>query len=224
VKTTPERSSLEAPEPDARPQKKPRNRVLRFMGELPGLIIIAFILALLIKTFLFQAFYIPSGSMEPTLHGCPGCTGDRILVDKIPYYFHDPRRGDIIVFSDPTPGAQPDRGVIGGFFHWLFEGLGVQHPSNEDFVKRVVGLPGDTVSGQGGSVYVNGVKLSEPYLTQTTAPFQKFHVPAGELFVMGDNRGDSLDSRFGLGFIPIKDVIGKAQIIIWPPSRFGLLH
>ena len=149
MKTTPERHSLEAPEPDASPQKKPRNRVLKFMGELPGLIIIAFILALLIKTFLFQAFYIPSGSMEPTLR-CP-CTGDRILVEKIPYYFHDPRRGDIIVFSDPSPGAQPERGVVGGFFHWLFEGLGVQHPTNEDFVKRVIGLPGDTVWAQGGS-------------------------------------------------------------------------
>ena len=224
MKTTPERNSLEAPEPDAKPQQKPRNRALKSMGELPGLILIAFILALLIKTFLFQAFYIPSGSMEPTLHGCTGCTGDRILVDKIPYYFHDPRRGDIIVFSDPHPTAQPDRGVVGGFFHWLFEGLGVQHPSNEDFVKRVIGLPGDTVWAKGGSVYVNGAKLNEPYLTQKTADFPHTPVPKGELFVMGDNRGDSLDSRFGLGFIPIRNVIGKAQIIIWPPSRFGLLH
>ncbi len=224
MKTTPERSSLEAPKPDAGPKKKPRNRVLKFMGELPGLVIMAFILALLIKTFLFQAFYIPSGSMEPTLHGCTGCTGDRILVDKIPYYFHDPHRGDIIVFSDPKPAAEPSRGAIGGFFHWLFQGLGVQHPTNEDFVKRVIGLPGDTVWAQGGSVYVDGTKLDEPYLTQKTADFQRTHVPPGELFVMGDNRSDSLDSRFGLGFIPINKVIGKAQLIIWPPSRFGLLH
>ena len=93
------------------------------MGELPGLIIIAFVLALLIKTFLFQAFFIPVGSMEPTL-----MPGDRVLVNKMPYYFHDPRRGDIIVFADPHPTAPTDRGVVGGFFHWLFRGSGSRNP------------------------------------------------------------------------------------------------
>jgi signal peptidase I len=218
VKTT-ERDSLEAPEPSAEPQKKRRNPILQFMGELPGLILMAFILALLIKTFLVQAFFIPSGSMEPTL-----MPGDRVLVLKVPYYFHDPRRGDIIVFEDPDPKAQPDRGVVGGFFHWMFQGLGVQKPENEDFIKRVIGLPGDTVWAKGGSVYVNGLKLSEPYLTQKTDDFPKTKVPDGSLFVMGDNRSNSLDSRFGLGFIPIDKVIGKAEIVIWPPSRAGLLH
>jgi signal peptidase I len=218
VKTSAE-PSAEPAEPDATPEKKPRNPILRFMGELPGLIIIAFVLALLIKTFLVQAFYIPSGSMEPTL-----MPGDRVLVVKVPYYFHDPRRGDIIVFEDPHPSASSDRGVIGGFFHWIVQGLGVQHPDNEDFIKRVIGLPGDTVWAKGGSVYVNGVKLDEPYLTQQTQDFPHTTVPDGELFVMGDNRSNSLDSRFGLGFIPIDKVIGKADIIIWPPSRMGLLH
>lgn len=223
MKTTPERDSLGSPELKSAP-KPPRNPILRFMGELPVLIVMAFILALLIKTFLLQAFYIPSGSMEPTLHGCTGCTGDRIIVSKVPYYFHDPERGDIIVFSDPDPSKEPDRGVVGGFFHWMFQGLGVQHPDNEDFVKRVIGLPGDTVWAQGGSVYVNGKKLDEPYLTERTADFDKTHVPRGQLFVLGDNRGNSLDSRFGLGFVPIANVIGIAEVIVWPPSRIGLVH
>jgi signal peptidase I len=216
--TTPERDSLESPEPETE-ETRHRNPVVRFLGELPGLILLAFILALLIKTFLVQAFFIPSGSMEPTL-----MPGDRVLVLKVPYYFHDPRRGDIVVFSDPNPANQPDRGVVSGFTHWLFQGLGVQHPDNEDFIKRVIGLPGETVWAKGGHVYVDGKQIAEPYLTQTTADFPKTKVPAGELFVMGDNRGNSLDSRFGLGFIPIDKVIGKAEIVIWPPGRFGLLH
>jgi signal peptidase I len=213
---TEERSSLEEPEPQ---QSSRKHGVLGFLGELPGLILMALVLALLIRTFLFQAFYIPSPSMEPTL-----TMGDRVLVDKIPYYFHPPRRGDIIVFENPNPGAVPDRGVVGGFFHWLLQGLGAQQPENEDFIKRVIGLPGDTVEGKNGFVYVNGKKLDEPYLTQTTRPFAAVKVPAGKLFVMGDNRGNSLDSRFGLGYVPIDKVVGKAFIIIWPPSRFGLLH
>ncbi len=156
--TTAQRDSLEAPEPETSP--KHRNPVLQFLGELPGLILMAFVLALLIKTFLVQAFFIPSGSMEPTL-----MPGDRVIVVKVPYYFHDPRRGDVIVFEDPDPSKQPDRGVIGGFFHWLVQGLGAAPPDNEDFIKRVIGLPGETVWAKGGNVYVDGVKIDEPYLT-----------------------------------------------------------
>lgn len=214
---TAERASLEDPEPND--DKKARHGFLGFLGEVPGLVLMAFVLALIIRTFLFQAFFIPSPSMEPTL-----IQGDRVLVNKIPYYFHDPRRGDIIVFSNPNPEATPSRGFVGGFFHWLFQGLGFQQPENEDFIKRVVGLPGDVVEGMHGFVYVNGVKLNEPYLTQHTQPFPATTVPAGKLFVMGDNRGNSLDSRFGLGFVPIDNVIGKAFVKIWPPSRAGLLH
>lgn len=213
---TQERPSLEAPEPQ---EPRIRHRVFGFLGELPGLILMALVLALLIRTFLFQAFYIPSPSMEPTL-----VVGDRVLVNKIPYYFRDPRRGDIVVFENPSPGATPDRGIIGGFFHWLLQGLGAQQPESEDFIKRVIGVPGDTVQGKGGFVYVNGQRLDEPYLTQTTRPFPATTVPAGKLFVMGDNRANSLDSRFGLGFVPISKVVGKAFIVIWPPSRFGLLN
>jgi signal peptidase I len=156
--------------------------------------------------------------MEPTL-----LPGDRVLVLKVPYYFGDPKQGDIIVFEDPDPSKQPDRGVVGGFFHWMFEGLGVQRPDSEDFIKRVIGTPGDVVSGRGGKVYVNGEAIDEPYLTQPTDRFDRFEVPPGELFVMGDNRGNSLDSRFTLGTVPIDNVIGKAEVVIWPPGDLGLI-
>ena len=212
--TTAKRDSLEAPEPET-PQKH-RNPVLQFLGELPGLILMAFVLALLIKTLLVQAFFIPSGSMEPTL-----MPGDRVIVVKVPYYLHDPQRGDVIVFEDPDPSKQPDRGVVGGLIHWLVQGLGAAPPDNEDFIKRVIGLPGETVWAKGGDVYVDGVKLDEPYLIQETDDFPKTKVPEGTLFVMGDNRGNSLDSRFGLGYVPLGQVIGKADLVIWPPSRAG---
>jgi signal peptidase I len=220
VKTTSEQETLEPPpEQVPAPADEAGKGIVRYLGELPVLVVIAFVIALLIKTFFLQAFFIPSGSMEPTL-----MPGDRVLVQKISYYFHDPRRGDIIVFEDPHPGVGHDRGLVGGFFHWMFQGLGVQKPSNEDFVKRVIGLPGETVQGKGGSVYVNGTKLDEPYLSQQTAGFPKTTVPAGSLFVMGDNRGNSLDSRFGLGFVPESKVIGQAWVVIWPPGRDGLIH
>lgn len=220
MKTT-ERESLEAPEPkrDAPPShRKRRNPVTQFLGELPGLIIMAFVLALLIKTFLIQAFFIPSGSMEPTL-----VPGDRVLVLKVPYYFGDPDRGDIIVFEDPDPGNQPERGLVGGIVHWMFEGLGVQRPDNEDFIKRVIGTPGDVVSARDGQVFVNDEPIDESYLVQPTDDFPKRRVPEGKLFVMGDNRGNSLDSRFSLGFVPIDSVIGKAEVVIWPPGDLSLI-
>ncbi|MEA2580288.1 MAG: signal peptidase [Actinomycetota bacterium] len=199
-----------------------------FLRGFPGLVVSAFVIALLVKSFLFPVFFIPSASMEPTLVG----PGDRILVDKVPYYFHDPRRGDIIVFSNPN--APPiDRGVIGGFFHWLGQGLGFtghaeascgdKNP-DEDFVKRVIGLPGDTVEGKDGGVLIDGQRLSEPYLPQglKTSPFAAQTVPEGKLFVMGDNRSDSCDSRLALGLVPIDNVIGQVAVIIWPPSRMGM--
>ena len=230
MKTT-ERESIEAPEPGTTDPKTPakhRNPVLQFLGELPGLIIMAFVLALLIKTFLVQAFFIPSGSMEPTL-----VPGDRVLVLKVPYYFGEPDRGDIIVFEDPDPAGVPDRGIVGGFVHWMFEGLGVQRPDSEDFIKRVIGTPGDSVWAEEGQVFVNGKPIDEPYLTQPTDDFPtscsgkqkpcKTKVPEGKLFVMGDNRGNSLDSRFSLGFVPIDKVIGKAEVVVWPPSDLGLI-
>lgn len=186
-----------------------------FLRELPILILIAFGLAIVLKTFFVQAFYIPSGSMEPTLQ-----PGDRVLVRKILY---EPQRGDVIVFSDPQGRPGPERGIAGGFLHWLSEGLGFARPEHEDFIKRVIGLPGETVELRNGRLYVDGVRVREPYLEppQDTRDYGPEQVPEGALFVLGDNRLNSNDSRFGLGFVPVDKVIGRAFVVVWPPSRIG---
>jgi signal peptidase I len=201
-----------------------RSGGLSFLQELPFLLLVAFVLALLIKTFLVQAFYIPSESMDPTLK-----VGDRVLVNKLTYRFHPPHRGDIIVFQDPNPTAEVHRNPVSAFFHWLGEGLGLSTSPDKDFIKRVIGLPGETVEVRVingvGIVYVDGKPLKEPYLNaiKETRPYPPHVVPKGELFVMGDNRTNSNDSRYGLGFIPESKVVGRAFVIIWPPSRFRWL-
>jgi len=207
---------------DRHSKSREKQGTLAFLRELPVLLLVAFVLALLIKTFLVQAFYIPSASMEPTLQ-----VGDRVLVNKIPYHFHPPRRGDIIVFSDPHPPASEHRNPFSAFFHWLTEGLGVSSNPEKDFIKRVIGLPGDTVEiDDRGVVFVNGKALQEPYISpfHDNRPYGPIHVPAKSLFVLGDNRTLSNDSRFGLGFIPYDKVVGRAFVIIWPPSRVRWLH
>ena len=193
-----------------------------FLRELPVLLVLAFLLALLIKTFVVQAFYIPSQSMEPTLE-----VGDRVLVNKVVYRLHQPRRGDVIVFEDPNPVARPDRSPLSSFWHWLIEGLGVSPSAERDFIKRVIGLPGDVVEiDPDGVVHVNGAELREPYLSpvQDQRPYGPVTVPRDSLFVMGDNRPNSNDSRFSLGMIPQDRVIGRAFVVIWPPSRVGWLR
>ena len=204
------------------PDKKKRKGPIAFLGELPVLLLIAFLLALLIKTFLVQAFYIPSGSMEPTLN-----IGDRVLVNKVVSHFHPPRRGDIIVFSDPHPSVESHRNPLSAFLHWLTEGLGVRTSPDKDFIKRVIGLPGEVVEMHRCVVYISGRPLSEPYLkglTFNNCEYGPITVKPDSLFVMGDNRDFSDDSRFQLGLIPYKKVIGRAFITIWPPSRIHLLH
>ncbi len=209
-----------SPEPDKK--KKPKKGPVAFLGELPVLLLLAFLLALLIKTFLVQAFYIPSESMEPTLN-----VGDRVLVNKVVYHLHAPRRGDIIVFADPHPTVETHRNPLSAFLHWLTEGLGVSTSPDKDFIKRVIGLPGEVVEMHRCVVYINGQPLSEPYLkglTFNNCEYGPKKVEADSLFVMGDNRDDSNDSRFQLGLIPYGKVIGRAFITIWPPSRIHLLH
>ena len=218
------RSELQkaAPSEKARPPEKvssPKERSERsaFLRELPILILIAFGLAIVLKTFFVQAFYIPSGSMEPTLQ-----PGDRVLVRKVLY---EPDRGDIIVFEDPKGRPGPDRGLVGGFMHWLSEGIGFARPEHEDFIKRVIGLPGETVEIRNGRLFVDGLEIPEPYLAgrEDTRDYGPQKVPKGKLFVLGDNRLNSNDSRFGLGFVPVDRVIGRAFVIVWPPSRMGWL-
>jgi len=209
----------EAP-PAPTPQRGSAKAVLSFLRELPVLIVLAFALAILLKTLVVQAFFIPSGSMEPALE-----PGDRVLVNKVLY---EPSRGDVIVFSDPKDGRGPDRGVVDGFLHWLSEGIGFARPEHEDFIKRVIGLPGETLEIRNKVVYVNGRRLREPYLTRAArasmSDFGPVDVPRGALFVMGDNRGHSNDSRASLGFVPVDKVIGRAFVLIWPPSRSGWVH
>jgi signal peptidase I len=209
------------------------------LRELPVLLLIAFVLALVVKTFFVQAFFIPSGSMEQTLHGCTGCTGDRVLVNKIPYWFGEPEPGEIVVFKGPdtwTPEvsvAAPSNWFSGALL-WLGRTVGVAPPSEDDFVKRVIATGGQTVQccDAEGRVTVDGKPLDEPYIFENTPlesrAFGPVTVPQGRLWVMGDHRSASADSKAHIGdrysgTIGVDDVIGKAAVIVWPVSRFGLL-
>jgi signal peptidase I len=186
---------------------------------------VAIVLAIALKLFVVQAFSIPSASMAPTL-----LEGDRIIVCRFCVRLDQVDRGDVIVFEGQD-GASPDRGIVGGALHWLGETLGVADPPHEDFVKRVAGLPGDTVEiDRAGQLFVDGRLVEEPYLRQPV-PRQGFPpttVPDGMLFVLGDNRGNSGDSRCDppecTGLVPVDKVIGVAFLRVWPPSRIGLLR
>jgi signal peptidase I len=190
--------------------------------EFPILIGSALVLAIVIKTFLIQAFFIPSESMVPTLR-----QGDRILVCRICTRVGGVHRGEVVVFSDPHPGPGSQRGALDAALHWLAEGIGVAQPENPDYVKRVIGLGGDVVELRSGRLYVNGSLVPEPYLDtpRDTRSFGPITVPDGMLFVLGDNRLHSGDSRFqppeGLGFVGQDKVIGRAFVRVWPPSRMG---
>lgn len=169
---------------------------LRQAIEWGAVIIGALIAALLIKTFLFQAFFIPSGSMEPTLQ-----VGDRVLVNKISYDYGDLARGDVVVFHRP-PNAPPS--------------------DVDEFIKRIIGLPGDTLEGIDGVVYVNGLPIDEPYIDpgDLTTNLPRTVVDDGHIFVMGDNRDNSTDSRI-FGAVDQELIVGKAFLIVWPLSSVG---
>jgi len=178
--------------------EKPKPSALRGTVEWVVILVGALLVALVVKTFLLQAFYIPSASMEPTLN-----IKDRVLVNKLSYDFHDVRRGDIVVFRSP-PG----------------EG----DPEIKDLIKRVIGLPDETVEGHDGRVFINGDPLKEPYLPEgvSTSSFPPQKIPPGHLWMMGDNRSNSKDSRV---FGPINDnlVVGRAFILVWPLGSIRLL-
>ena len=191
----------------------------RGLAELPVLALIALVVAFLLKTFVAQAFYIPSRSMEPQLH-----IGDRVIVSKLAYRFHDPRRGDIVVFPSPDDHSVDDSALPVRVIRGIFEGVGLTKPQKEILIKRVIGLPGETVEGRDGHVFVDGRLLIEPYLPPgvTTDAFEPTTIPKGELWVMGDNRGDSRDSRF-IGPITESSVIGRAIVKVWPIGHQSFL-
>jgi signal peptidase I len=187
-------------------------------------------IATLIRTFLVQPFFIPSGSMENTLK-----VGDRVLVDKLTYRFHDIHRGDIVVFNGLdsfTPEVQvnqPSNPVLRGL-RAVGSAIGVAPPGEKDFIKRVIGVPGDHVvcCDSAGRVTVNGTALDETsYIFPGDVPSETtfdVKVPAGRLWVMGDHRAASADSRAhtgdaGGGTVPENKVIGRAFSVVWPPGN-----
>jgi len=221
--TTPPKASDDAPPGDdggTQDEEERGSAGRRFVGSTPFLIFVALAVAILVKTFVIQAFYIPSESMVPTLE-----VGDRVFVSKFMFDGGDVARGDVIVFENPNAAELPDRSGISSLLHWFGEGIGLAQPENEDFIKRVIALPGETIEIRNDVVYIDGERLDEPYLTQAakdaTGDYPPHTVPEGEVFVMGDNRGNSADSRYGLGTVPLDKVIGKAFVLIWPPSHVG---
>lgn len=214
-----------------------RRRRFHVFRELPFLIAVALTMALLIKTFLIQAFYIPSESMVPTL-----LVKDRVLVNKLAYRFRDPRRGEIVVFLTGTLQKER-RSFIQKVVKNVTESLGISAPGDVDFIKRVIGLPGETIEIKNNpatghnAVYItppNGGKahaLTEPYINkiEQLEAFAPFKIPKGRYFLMGDNRGDSSDSRINSfqGIcnhpppcaVPKSRLIGKAFVRIFPPKR-----
>lgn len=183
------------------------------LTELPFLVLIALVLAVLVKTVAFQAFFIPSESMFDTLQ-----INDRVLVNKITYRLGEPQRGDVVVF-DRTPDSEES--LVGALLRNLAESVGVKTPE-ADLIKRVVGLPGETVEVVDNTVMINGLPLAEPYLRDVarTSAMDPLVISEDEYFVMGDNRARSLDSR-SFGPISREEIIGKAFVIIWPTSRWS---
>jgi len=170
----------------------------------------------IIKTFLVQPFWIPSESMLDTIH-----VNDRVMVNKLAFQLGEPERGDVVVFRDP---AEPeiDESIPEAVVRSVLEAVGIRTRGSEDLIKRIVGLPGETITISNNTVHVDGVALAEPYLdADVTMPDGgPFEVGAEEVFVMGDNREFSFDSR-RFGNIEMENLIGRAFVIIWPISNFG---
>jgi signal peptidase I len=186
---------------------EPKGRSYRAVIEWAIILMAVVLSTLVLRTYVVQSFYIPSGSMLPTLQ-----VGDRIIVNKLSYRLHDPHRGDVVVFARPP----------------------LEDQAYADLVKRVIGLPGETISSSGGDIYINGKRLSEPWLPSGPNSYSgalsggdpnpqfdlpgPVKIPAGEYFVMGDNRKFSEDSRF-FGPIPKSLIVGRAVAVVWPVSH-----
>jgi signal peptidase I len=207
----------------------PERHAIGFAKELPILLLVAVLAAFLVRTFVFQAFFIPSPSM-----GCADCPvhtleiDDKIVVSKLSYRLHDPNRGDVVVFECPPAAscANPPRSTnpLARAVRFVGERVGLVPPSTEDYIKRVIALPGETVEGRQGHVYVDGRFLDEPYLSDAvvTSDFGPVVVPTGSLWVMGDNRQNSGDSRV---FGPIRrdSIVGRTVLRLLPLSRTSFL-
>ncbi|MDY0909504.1 signal peptidase I [Microbacterium sp. CFBP9034] len=210
---------------------------LTFLRDVLVIILIAVLVSFLVKTFLVRSFYIPSGSMEDTLH-----INDRILVDEITPRFGSYDRGDIVVFQDPggwlPPSSEPARPPVIEAVDWVLSLVGLSAPDSDDhLVKRIIGLPGDHVvcCNPLGQVTINGVPVDETdYIKlpsgESAASGDPFDivVPEESLWVLGDNRYRSKDSRYnqdqpGKGFVPLENVVGRAFLVTWPLDRFGML-
>ena len=193
----------------------------RGIAEDVALVVIAVAVAVVVRALIAQAYYIPSASMVPQLR-----VDDRVVVSRVAYHLHPPRRGDIVVFRAPPSletAKSSSNNPVSGFFRSIGVALGVTEDQTI-LIKRVIGLPGETVSGREGRVYVGQDVLIEPYLRPgvITSDFGPVKVPPGEVWVMGDNRGDSEDSRF-FGPIPTHTIIGRAIWKVWPPWRASFL-
>ncbi len=220
-----------------RHRRPPRRQPL--WREILTLVAVALLLTFLIQHFIGRVYSIPSGSMEQTLHGCPGCDGDRVFVDKIIYNFRDPAPGDVVVFEGPNAWTEhdvktdPGANVFVKGLRYAGSFIGIAPPDERDFVKRVIAVGGQTVEccDDKNRVLVDGKPLDEPYIywengvPNSQQQFERVTVPEGTLWVMGDNRNNSSDSRFqgggGIrGVVPLGKVIGKARYIVLPPSRW----
>lgn len=208
-------------------------RAVRFAG----VVIVTLALMALIPLFLVRLYVIPSASMETTLHGCPGCDNDRVIVDRMIYRFRNPHPGEVVVFTaGPDVWSNSEVQNPGSLnplvrrLQSLGSVIGIHAPSGTDFVKRVIAVGGQTVSccDQRNRVIVDGTPVDEPYLylsPQAGAaqqPFAPVRVPPDHLFMMGDNRNESLDSRApGNGPIPTSALAGKVRFILLPFSRLN---
>ena len=199
--------------------------------EMPILLLVAVVAAFLVRTFVFQAFFIPSPSMGCAGPGCPVHTleiDDKIIVSKLSYRLHDPRRGDVVVFDCPPAATCANRpessNPVARGVRFVGERVGVVPPSTEDYIKRVIALEGETVEARGGHVYVDGRLLHEPYLSDqvVTSDFGPVIVPQDQLWVMGDNRQNSGDSRV---FGPIREdsIVGRTVLRLLPIRRAAFL-